>query len=168
MGEYIKKHFNAKNGVGLVLGAEMSDMKSIVNFKVAPHLPDDGEDRFKDDDLPLQKTLACPEVNYGYSPIKTLDDRDDYFCNTATFKKCESPSANFFSSAHDLAKVGQKLVNGEILSLNTIEQFHSEPITAVDHDDGDETTFTKGGVATFDEDFVGEGEVKRFNFNFND
>ena len=34
MGEYIKKHFNAKFGVSLVLGADMNDMKNMVDYKI--------------------------------------------------------------------------------------------------------------------------------------
>jgi hypothetical protein len=55
MGEYIKKHFNKKFGVNLVLGAEMSDMKNLVNFKIKPHEPrsEEEKNRHNDDDLPL-------------------------------------------------------------------------------------------------------------------
>jgi CubicO group peptidase (beta-lactamase class C family) len=86
-----------------------------------------------------------------------MEDRDDYFCNTSTWKKGEIVSGNIYSSAHDLAVIGQKLINGEILSLLNLEVFHSEPVRAVDHSDGNETNFTKGGVNAFGDDFMGEG-----------
>ena len=105
MGEYISKHFNQKFGVNLILGASMQVMKELVDYKIEPLTLTDDE-KYKDDNLPPQKTGKYPEINFGFMPVKKIEDRDDYFCRTATFKKAEIPSANIYSSAHDLATVG--------------------------------------------------------------
>ena len=72
----------------------------------------------------------------------------------------ESPSGTFFASARDLALLGSIMAGkGErhgmkLMSKETWEQFHSEPITKVDVAQPvpglSPNTFTKGGVSFYD------------------
>ena len=75
-----------------------------------------------------------------------------HIVNTPEYRMGEAASWNVHATADGMAKLGAYMVNGgslngrRLLSQETIDEFHSNPVTETEIPLGLRTSFTRGGV----------------------